>query len=108
MALDIKEDPASKRKSPRIPFEKTIVFHEPWQFEAKGIDIGAGGIGVEAEYALEIGQKVEVEIFPGYAKAHGEVRWMLPVEEGYRIGVMFNAEDWSIIEIVLSLQKEEA
>jgi hypothetical protein len=48
-----------------------------------------------------------VEIFPDYAKAYGEVRWVLPVAEGYRFGVMFSAEDWSVIELVYALKEQE-
>ena len=102
------EDHANQRKTPRVPFEQDITFHEPWYFVARGIDIGAGGIGVEAEVAMEVGQKVEVEIFPDHAMAHGAVRWVLPVAEGYRFGVMFSAEDWSVIELVYALRGQEA
>jgi hypothetical protein len=101
------QDYANQRKTPRIPFVRDITFHEPWHFVARGIDIGAGGIGVEADVALEVGQQVEVEIFPDYAKAYGEVRWVLPVAEGYRFGVMFSAEDWSVIELVYALKEQE-
>ncbi len=102
------QDPSNQRKNPRIPLEQEIVFHEPQNFVAKGIDIGAGGIGVEADVALEVGQNVEVEIFPGHAMAYGTVRWVRPVDGRYRFGIMFSAEDWGIIEFVYSLRGQEA
>lgn len=97
----------NKRKNARIPFDQDIVFRAPEVIQGRGIDIGAGGIGVELPVVLEVGTLVEVEIFPGNASVAGEVRWMAPTDGGCRAGIMFSAEDWGVIEAVRSLQGQE-
>ena len=97
----------NQRHTPRIPFHEDIRIRQPRDLTARGVDIGAGGIGVVMPEALPVGTQVEVEIFAGHATAYGEIRWSAPVEDGYRTGIQFRQEDWSIIELVETLRSQE-
>jgi len=97
----------NQRHTPRVPFHEDVRLRKPTPMEAKGVDIGAGGIGVVLPEALPVGTQVEVEIFAGHAIALGEIRWSAPTDDGFRTGIQFRQEDWSIIELVETLRSQE-
>ncbi len=92
----------------RVPYQEEIRVLSPQQVSGIAVDIGAGGIGVEIPVKLDQGTEVELEIMSGHAITHGTVRWTGPIEGGFRTGIQFRSEDWSIIEIILSLRSQEA
>jgi len=98
---------AELRVNPRIAFDETVHVRVPQEFTAKGVDLGAGGIGVLSPVDLPAGQQVELLIFEGHALTHGTVRWGRPVEDGFRLGIQFTEEDWNVIELVQSLRGQE-
>jgi hypothetical protein len=100
-------DPKNQRRNPRIDLNQEIVFRTSETITGWGIDLGAGGIGAQLPVELAVGTKLEVEIFPGHASAYGEVRWCKPRDGGFRVGIQFSSEDWSIIEVVQTLRSQE-
>ncbi len=96
-----------QRETKRIPFEEDIRILSPQRIPGKAADIGAGGIGVILPLGLAVGASVEMEIFSGHAITYGTVRWSRTSEEGFRIGIQFRVEDWSVIELVLALRGQE-
>ena len=88
------------RKTPRVAFQEGLRFRTEDTFVGHGIDISAGGIGAWVPVFLEPDTSVEVELFQGYASVLGTVRWCRPDGEGYRVGVQFSAEDWTVFEMV--------
>ena len=98
---------SQRRATERVPFLEDVKFVNPRSFVGKGIDIGAGGIGVLADEPMEIGTPVEIEIFEGHATAYGKIRWCGKEDGGYRLGVQFREEDWVIMEIIETLRGQE-
>ena len=75
--------------------------------KGEAIDIGAGGVGIQLPKPLDEGASVEMEILSGHAITYGTVRWCRPHEDEFRVGIQFRQEDWSIIELVLTLRSQE-
>jgi len=95
-----------QRKTERFLHREEVVFNTPPGVKATTVDIGAGGVGVELAQALEPGTNVEVTIFQGHAIAQGKVRWCRAEGSGFRAGIQFMEDDWSIISRVqASLRK---
>jgi hypothetical protein len=92
-----------QRKTPRLPCRETVRLRKPYEVTGTAVDIGAGGIGLELPLPLEAGAAVELELFSGHAIALGTVRWAKPEGGGYRVGIQFHQEDWSIISRVQAL-----
>ncbi len=100
-------DPKQRRTTERMPFTEEVRFVARTEVVAKGVDIGAGGLGVVSPVDMPIGQSVEIEIFDGAAKAFGRVRWSKPDGGGFRLGIQFREEDWAIMELIQSLKAQE-
>lgn len=92
------------RKTRRYPHREPVRFRKPYEVQGMTVDIGAGGVGVEVPVPLEPGAAVVLEIFDGHAIALGTVRWARPVEAGFRLGIQFSEEDWSIIARIQALR----
>lgn len=95
------------RKTRRYSHREPVRFRKPIAMEAVTVDIGAGGVGVEAPHLLPAGAAVELEIFHGHAIVLGTVRWSRREQSHYRLGIQFNEEDWSIIARVQALREKE-
>ena len=91
----------------RIPFVEDITILSPQKISGQSVDIGAGGIGIEVPVGLQPGTSVELVILEGHAITFGTVRWARPVENGFRLGIMFREEDWNIIELIMALRSQE-
>lgn len=102
-----KEVEESVRKTSRVSFEEEVTFLSPEKFTAHGKDIGAGGVGVLMPVELPVGAGVEIQMLSGHAIVFGTIRWVKKAEEGFEAGIMFRSEDWSIIEMVLSLREQQ-
>ena len=100
----IAPDDDPNRKTRRYPYRETVKFLMPYAFEGETVDIGAGGIGVEVPQPIADGTEVVFEIFNGHAITQGIVRWGHADQGRYRVGIQFNAEDWSIIARVQALR----
>ena len=98
---------AESRVNPRVPFDEPVQMRLPQEFSARGVDLGAGGIGILSPVDLPAGQNVELAIFEGRALTHGTVRWARATEGGFRLGIQFEEEDWNVIELVQSLRGQE-
>ena len=98
---------SEQRLTNRVPFEEDITIRSPKRMEGKAQDIGAGGIGVQVPEEIPAGAMVEMEILSGHAITYGTVRWSRPDGDGFRLGIQFRQEDWSIIELVLTLRAQE-
>ncbi len=92
------------RKTQRYPHREAVKFREPYGFEGMTVDIGAGGIGVEVPIPLSPGDAVVLEIFDGHAIVLGTVRWVRPGPLGFRAGIQFTEQDWSIIARIQALR----
>lgn len=93
-----------QRKTQRYPHREKVKFLKPYEFEGETVDIGAGGVGVEVPLPIANGIGVVMEIFNGHAIAQGTVRWGKAHAGGYRLGIQFQDEDWSIIARVQALR----
>ena len=96
-----------KRLTNRILFGEKVTLRSPKHLAGIAVDIGAGGIGVQLAEDIPAGTPVELEILSGHAITYGTVRWTRPEDDGFRIGIQFRQEDWSIIELVLNLRSQE-
>ena len=95
------------RTTERHPYEEDIEILSPQKIKGRAVDIGAGGIGIIIPSELSAGAAVELVIMSGHAITMGTVRWVRPDDEGFRTGIQFRSEDWSIIEIILNLRNQE-
>lgn len=77
----------------------------PYACTGHGVDIAAGGVGIEIPLEISVGTSLEMKIFDGHLIVQGSVRWVQPIGENFRIGVQFNEEDWNIIEKVNAMRK---
>ncbi len=100
------DDP--NRKTQRYPHREPVQFREPFEVQGMTVDIGAGGVGVEVPLPLEPGVAVVLEIFDGHAIVLGTVRWARPSGDGFRVGIQFSAEDWSVIARIQALRGLQA
>jgi len=90
------DDP--KRKSERVPFPAALKVRNPVPVEAKGVDIGAGGIGVELAQSIAEGSQVELELFGDGTIYAGTVRMVRPLPGGgFRLGIQFQKDDDTLI-----------
>ena len=96
------------RTTSRIPYEEDIRVRAPQEIAGRAVDIGAGGIGILIPVELEPGTQIELEILSGHAITLGTVRWTRAQQDGFRTGVQFRAEDWEVIDLILSLRAQEA
>ena len=92
------------RHTQRYPHREAIKFREPYGIDGMTVDIGAGGIGVEVPIPLSPGDAVVLELFDGHAIALGTVRWARPEGSGFRVGIQFTEQDWSIIARIQALR----
>jgi hypothetical protein len=97
-----------QRKTRRYPYREQVGFQKPYEFEGATVDIGAGGVGVDVPLPIAVGVAVVMEIFQGHAIAQGKVRWGRAHPDGYRVGIQFQDEDWSIIARVQALRGLQA
>ena len=100
-------DEAHRRATQRVPFNEELRFVRPPGVVGQGVDIGAGGVGVNLPVRLPPETQVEMEIFGGAATAYGTVRWVKEEEGHYRTGIQFREDDWAIMELVQSLRDQE-
>jgi hypothetical protein len=94
------------RKTRRYAHREPVQFRKPLAMTALTVDIGAGGVGVEAPHPIAPGTPVELEIFDGHPIVLGTVRWSRQEQDRYRLGIQFNDEDWSIIARVQALREK--
>jgi hypothetical protein len=87
----------SNRKSERIPFPRTLQVRKPAAQSGKGLDIAAGGIGLEVPQAIPEGSPVELDLGDGGTALVGTVKLTRPVDGGFRVGVQFAQEDAAIV-----------
>ena len=98
---------SEQRLTNRIDFDEGVTIRSPERMEGKTVDIGAGGIGLLVPREIPAGAMVEMEILSGHAITYGTVRWSRPDGDQFRLGIQFRQEDWSIIELVLTLRSQE-
>ena len=91
----------------RVPFMESVRFHSPKPITGRGVDIGAGGIGVILDESLEVGTPVEIEVFAGHATAYGAVQWSREERGAHRVGIKFRSEDWAVMELISSMRGQE-
>ncbi len=88
----------SQRKSERVPFNQPLRIRKPTPMDGKGVDIAAGGMGVEVSQAIAEGTAVELELFGGAAVVAGTVRKVLPGAAGaHRLGIQFAKEEPGLV-----------
>lgn len=90
----------AQRKAERSPWEGEIEFLTPEPCQGQAVDIAPGGVGVLIPVALEPETPVEMKIFHGRLIIYGWVRWVEETPDGYRTGIQFREDDWSIIRQV--------
>jgi hypothetical protein len=91
-----------KRRLERGPFSSPVLIEcndpehgslEPIQLRAVGIDINSNGIGILTEKPINPGGVVKLFLPLGDPKTmiatFSEVRWTMPLEGNYRIGLHF-------------------
>lgn len=98
---------AQRRTTHRVPFGDEVQIHVKTTVTGKGVDIGAGGIGLLVPLELPIGKQLDVAILGGAATAHGTVRWVKQEGDQWRIGIQFRSEDWAIMEMIDGLRGQE-
>ncbi|MDH4225379.1 MAG: PilZ domain-containing protein [Deltaproteobacteria bacterium] len=91
---------APERNHARLILKEEVQFHHPHHFVGKSLDIGEGGMGVEVPEELKVGQSVEIEVFQGKVTALGTVRWVVPHENVFRVGIQFKEDDWAVMQLV--------
>jgi hypothetical protein len=85
------------RKSERVAFPRPVNVRKPAAQAGKGIDIAAGGIGIEVPQAIADGSAVELDLGDGGAPLAGTVKMARPVEGGFRLGIQFAQEDGALV-----------
>jgi hypothetical protein len=85
------------RKSERVPFPRPVQVRKPAAQAGKGVDVAAGGIGVEVPQAIADGSAVELDLGDGGAPLVGTVKMARPVDGGFRLGIQFPQEDAAIL-----------
>ena len=98
---------AQRRTTQRVPFGEEVQIHVRTTVTGRGVDIGAGGIGLLVPIELPVGKTLDVAILGGAATAYGTVRWVKKEEEGWRLGIQFRKEDWAIMELIDGLRSQE-
>ena len=93
------------RKTERVMIHEEVSMRSPVSCVGRTVDIGAGGIGLEIPLEVPVGSVLEMTIFEGHLVVQGQARWVRPVEKGFRVGVQFVEEDWSIIERVQKMRQ---
>lgn len=97
--------PEAARDDARVPFDERVEVVSPVRCVGRGLDVGAGGLGLELPVMLDEGSLVAVSTFAGRLIVHGEVRWCRRSQQGFRVGIRFRPEDWGIVQRVQRLQK---
>ena len=86
------------RKSERLPFPRPLQIRKPAAQAGKGVDIAAGGIGIELPQAIAEGTPVELDLGDGGAPLAGTVKMARALPEGgFRLGIQFPQEDPAIV-----------
>ena len=96
-----------RRTTHRVPFGEDVQIHVRATITGKGVDIGAGGIGLIVPSEIPVGRNLEIAILGGAAIAHGTVRWSRPDGAAWRLGIQFRKEDWAIMELIDGLKSQE-
>ncbi|MDH4120412.1 MAG: PilZ domain-containing protein [Deltaproteobacteria bacterium] len=94
------------RQTERMVFGEHVKFHAPHNCEGICHDISAKGMGVTLKNPMTPGDMVEVEVFEGKVTIFGVVRWCLPQNGTYQVGILFKDEDWAVVEMVRGFQEE--
>ena len=96
-----------QRKSERIPFPEPVHVRKPAAMDGKGVDIAAGGIGLDVPEAIPDGSAVELELSDGGAPLAGTVRVARPLPAGgFRLGIQFAKEDGAIVARAQALRSK--
>jgi hypothetical protein len=85
------------RKSERVAFPRPVKVLKPAAQTGTGMDIAAGGIGLEVPQAIADGSAVELDLGDGGAPLAGTVKLARPVDGGFRLGIQFPNEDPAIL-----------
>ena len=96
----------NQRKIPRTPYIEEILVTAPQRLQGRSIDIGAGGIALELTEAYVAGTRLTLQIFQGHLIVQGTVRWCRKEGTQFKVGLQFDALDWSILERVGQLTGE--
>jgi hypothetical protein len=90
--------PDPRRKNERIAFPVPLHIRKPVAMDGKGVDIAAGGLGVDLPQAIAEGSAVELDLPDGGAPLAGTVRMVRPLPGGgFRLGIQFLQEDGAIV-----------
>jgi hypothetical protein len=88
----------SRRKWPRFHLDVPVFVTPEWptrthSWHARGSDLGGGGLAVEAEMDLALGDQVVVEFVPPYSAAPVGFRCWVRNCQGNRYGLEFITEN---------------
>ena len=100
-----------RRKGSRLPLEGRAVFRlfdGTWH-EAELIDVGQGGLRLQAAQEIRAGSWLELQIIPharrpGSIQCHGRVRWQSPRRGHHIIGVQLEGSSSQIKDWLASLR----
>jgi hypothetical protein len=101
------KEPEQRRATHRVHFAEEVRILAPVPMMGRGVDIGAGGIGLIVPKEIPAGRMVEIVILEGVATAYGTVRWSRRDGESWRVGIQFREEDWAIMELIDALHSQE-
>lgn len=89
-----------RRRHERLPFDREIHFGADSPQAAAGIDLSSGGVGFLSPEVAALGNEVEVAFLERSVAVRGIVRSVTRVDDGYRVGIQFLAEEPEVVEVV--------
>lgn len=89
-----------RRRHQRLPLGREIHFGADSLQAVSGIDLSYGGVGFLAQDVVPLGDEVDVAFLERSVAVRGIVRSVMRVDDGYRVGIQFLAEEPEVVEVV--------
>ncbi|MDH5752087.1 MAG: PilZ domain-containing protein [Deltaproteobacteria bacterium] len=96
------------RSADRVPFRSMLKLQNGSESMVMGVDLSPGGMGIEIDRPLNVGDKVNLIFLNDTFKVDGSVKHCREsANDGlYRVGVQFNLEIKELIDVLVMLDRE--
>ncbi|MDH5752670.1 MAG: PilZ domain-containing protein [Deltaproteobacteria bacterium] len=108
--MEVSEGQENNRQTDRMSFGSNLLIQNGCSTPAQGVDISSGGLGIEIERPLYVGERVELVFFKNTFKVDGTVRYCRESTAfgvcRYRVGLQIHMVFQALVDLLLMLDME--